>query len=325
MVPLAAARTFQNRYAEAVGWASRAIPEAKRGRAPDALAEAYKILDLALWESGRSDKATHGELALTIYDQLGDLRNQALVLNNMGAIAHDRSRWEESSTLYRRGLALADQIGDRSLGALMKFNLTEILIDRGLLDEAESLIREVIRLWKAAGAEADVAEANRELARILARRGRFDEAGSLLEATRAYQAHEGIVAEVLRTDVRRGEVMLLEGRAEDALEVLRSSERIAATTDGGAVVETSIARLEGCALLQLGRTEAARDLLERALHRARENGERLEEALALDALIELASHEGAAMDQELVDARAVALRDLGVGGPPPFATGLLAA
>ena len=195
-------------------------PEAKRGRARDALAEAYKILDLALWESGDLARANNGERALGIYDELGDLRNQAIVLNNMGLIAHDRSRWEESTDLYRRGLDIADRIGDRSLGALMKFNVTEVLIDRGLLDEAEPLIREVIRLWRAAGAQTDVAEANRELGRLLARRGDFEEANNLFDATRAYQLHEGTTAEVLRTDVRRIELRLLEGRADEALELV---------------------------------------------------------------------------------------------------------
>ncbi len=324
MVPLAAARTHQNRYAEAVRWARQAIPEAKRGRAPDALAEAYKILDLALWESGRLDRATHGELALAIYDELNDLRNQALVLNNMGLIAHDRSNWEESSALYQRGLELADRIGDRSLGALMKFNLTEILIDRGLLDDAEPVIREVIRLWRAAGAETDVAEANRELARLLSRRGQFDEARSLLDATRAYQVQRGITAEVLRTDVRRSELFLLEARAGEALEVLAAAERMAATIDGGAVVETSLLRLQGCAMLQLGQIKAARRALDAALRRARERGERLDEALALDALIHLDTRDDA-VRRELVEARAAAFRDLGVAVAPPFATGIVGA
>jgi class 3 adenylate cyclase/tetratricopeptide (TPR) repeat protein len=323
MVPLAAARTHQNRYAEAVRWARQAIPEAKRGRARDALAEAYKILDLALWESGRLDRATHGELALAIYAELNDLRNQALVLNNMGLIAHDRSNWEESSALYQRGLAIADRIGDRSLGALMKFNLTEILIDRGLLDDAEPVIREVIRLWRAAGAETDVAEANRELARLLSRRGHFDEARSLLDATRAYHAHEGIAAEVLRTDVRRSELLLLEGRSEEALGVLAAAAREAVTTDGGAVVETSLIRLQGCALLQLGRIDAARDALGRALRRARAHDERLEEALSLDALIHLDAR-SAVVRPELVEARAAAFRDLGIAVAPAFATGIAA-
>ena len=146
------------------------------------------MLDLAYLENGEIEKATHSGQALAIYEELGDLRNQALILNNQGLIAHDASRWDDSGALYGRGLAIADQIGDRSLGALMKYNLSEILIDQGRYVEAEPLIREVIRLWRASGAEGDVAEGQRELARLLARRGDVEGARPLLEAARAYQS-----------------------------------------------------------------------------------------------------------------------------------------
>jgi class 3 adenylate cyclase/tetratricopeptide (TPR) repeat protein len=321
LVPLAAVGYFKNRYREGINWATRAIDEAQRGEARDALAEAYKFLDLLLWESGQIDKATHSARALEIYEQLGDLRNQALVLNNMGAIAHDTSRWEESSALYRRGLDLADRISDRSLGSLMKFNLVEILIDRGLMDEAEPLIREVIRLWRAAGAEADVAEANRELARLLARRGSFDDARVLLDSARAYQVHAGKTAEVLRTDVRRIELLLLEQRSADALELVDAAQHMASVTDGGSVVEASLIRLRGCASLQVDRVEEARAQLERALDRARERLDRLEEALTLDALIEVAER----LDEPtgpLEADRAEVFAELAISAAPPFARGL---
>jgi len=243
------------------------------------------------------------------------------VLNNMGGIAHARSKWEESSELFRRGLELADRIGDRSLGALMKYNLAEILIDRGLLDDAEPLIREVIRLWKAAGAEADTAEANRELARLLARRGEFDQARTLLDATRAYQVQEGIAAEVLKTDMRRAELMLLEGRPADALEIVASAERSAASTEGGGVLETSLLRLRGSALVQLGWLAPANEALADALRRARNDGDRLEEALSLDAIQVAESRQGdlRAEDQQ---ERAAAFHELAITAAPPFARGI---
>ena len=324
LVPLSAVRYFQNRYAEGIDLGNRAIREAERGHARDALAEAYKMLDLSLWESGAIELATHGQLALEIYDELGDVRNQALVLNNMGAIAHDRSRWEESSTLYRRGLDLADKIGDRSLGALMKFNLTEILIDRGLYDEAEPLIRGVIRLWRAAGADADVAEAQRELARLLARRGDVEEARTLLDGARTYQVSAGKTAEVLRTDVRRIESLLLEGRPDDAIDLLDQVDRMAATTDGGRVVETSLARLRGCAYLQLGNYDEADVSLTWALTTAGHRKERFEEALSADGLVALQKKRGR-VDRDLVATRAALLREMGISATPAFATGFVAA
>ena len=323
LVPMSAVRYFQNRYADGIIWGNRAIMEAKRGHARDALAEAYKMLDLSLWESGAIEQATHGELALAIYDELGDVRNQALVLNNMGAIAHDTSRWEESSALYRRGLELAEKIGDRSLGALMKFNLTEILIDRGLYDEAEPLIREVTRLWRAAGAEADVAEAQRELSRLLARRGDFDGARTLLDGARAYQVRAGKTAEILRTDVRRVELLLLEGLAGDAIDLLDHLDRMAASTDGGHVVDTSLARLRGSAYLQLGQYEEAGARLRWALTTARHRQERFDEALSIDALVALDEKTGR-VDGSLVAERTALLGEMGILATPAFASGVVA-
>jgi tetratricopeptide (TPR) repeat protein len=240
----------------------------------------------------------------------------------MGAIAHDTSRWEESTALYRRGLELADRIGDRSLGALMKFNFTEILIDRGLYDEAEPQIREVIRLWRAAGAEADVAEANRELARLLARRGQFAEAETLLDGARDYQVGAAKAAEVLRTDVRRIELSLLEGDPDKALQLLGSADRMASTTDGGTVVEPTLARLRGSAYAQQGRTADAEERLRWAVSEARHRDERFEEALALDALVTLGERAGA-VDADVVQARDLLFKEMGITVAPAFSTGFV--
>lgn len=319
MVPIAAVKYFQNRRVESIEWCLRAVREARRGGARDALAEAYKVLDLAYLENGQIEKATYSRLALAIYEELGDLRNQALVLNNEGLIAHDASRWDDSRALYQQALAIAEQIGDRSMGALMKYNLSEILIDQGRYDEAEPLIREVIRLWRASGAEGDVAEGQRELARLLARRGDIQDAQGLLLAARAYQASSAKHGEVLRTDARIAEMLLLAGMAEEALAVVERAALEAETTDGGAVMEPTLARLRGWAHLQMDRLDDARAALDRALRLARRRREVLEEALALDGLVALAVRTGRPID-DLANARRTLFERLGIIDPPRFAT-----
>jgi class 3 adenylate cyclase/tetratricopeptide (TPR) repeat protein len=319
LVPIAAVKYFQNKRVESIEWCERAIKEAKRGGAKDALAEAYKVLDLAYLENGEIDKATHSEDALAIYEELGDLRNQALILNNQGLIAHDASRWDDSRALYSRGLAIAEQIGDRSLGALMKYNLSEILIDQGRYDEAEPLIREVIRLWRASGAEGDVAEGQRELARLLARRGEIEDARPLLDSARAYQAQTGKHGEVLRTDARIAELLLIAGEAADALAVLDGADHLAATTDGGSVLEPTLARLRGWAYLQAGRPDEAARAFDTAVALSRRREEALEEALALDGLVALGYRAGR-RQPEVELARANLFARLGIIHAPPFAT-----
>jgi tetratricopeptide (TPR) repeat protein len=318
---VAAVKYYQNRHVESIEWCHRAIREAKRGGAKDALADAYKVLDLAQLENGEIEKATHSDEALAIYEELGDLRNQALVLNNLGLIAHDASRWDDSGSLYSRGLAIADRIGDRSLGALMKYNLSEILIDQGRYDEGEPLIREVIRLWRAAGAVGDVAEGQRELARLLARRGDVEGAQPLLESARAYQASTGKQGEVLRTDARIAEMLLIAGKSDEAFVVIDGADHLAATTDGGSVLEPTLARLRGWAYVQSGRAfdDEAQRSFDLALELARTRGEALEEALTLDGIATLRQLLRRS-SAEITSWRAALFTQLGIVDAPPFST-----
>ena len=199
-----------------------------------------------------------------------------------------RSHWDESGALTVA--ALRSRTDRRPIARrLMKYNLSEILIDQGRYDEAEPLIREVIRLWRASGADGDVAEGQRELARLLARRGDIDGARPLLEAARAYQYQTSKQGEVLRTDARIAEMLLIAGAADEALVVIDGADHLAASTDGGSVLEPTLARLRGWALLQSGRAvdvEAERSF-ETALDLAQGRGEALEEALTLDGLASL--------------------------------------
>jgi len=319
LVPIAAVKYWQNKRIESIAWGRFAIEEARRGDARDALAEAYKFLDLAYFENGEVAQATHSDAALAIYEELGDLRNQAFILNNQGAFAHEASRWDDARALFERALALAEKIGDRSVAALTKYNFSEILIDQGRYHEAEPLIREVIRVWRASGAEGDVAEGERELARLLARRGDIDGARPLLERARIYQARSGKQGEVLRTDVRIAEMLLLASEPSEALKVIEGADHLAATTDGGSVSEPSLARLRGWAYLQTGRSADAELAMAEALELARRRNDTHEEALTLDGLLALGSVTGARRDDLQRDRRELFER-LGILEPPQFPT-----
>jgi class 3 adenylate cyclase/tetratricopeptide (TPR) repeat protein len=324
MVPIAAVKYFQNRRVESIAWCQRAIAEARRGHARDALAEAYKLLDLAYLENGQIEQARYSRLALAIYEELGDLRNQALVLNNTGLLAQEAAQWDEARSLFEQALALSEQIGDRGMGALMQYNMSEILIDQGRYDEAEPLIRGAIRLWRASGADGDVAEGQRELARLLARRGELATARPLLEEARAFQVRTGKPGEVLRTDAWLAELLLLAGETDEAMAVLERANALLASTDGGVVMRPTLARLRGWGLLQLGRLEEAGDSLEEALQASKRRSDVREEALTLDAmltLVRLVAHAPAELEQ----ARHDRFEQLGIVEPPHFPTNAVGA
>lgn len=317
MVQIAGVLYLQSRRVESIAWSRRAAREAKRANERFALAEAYKVLDLALLENGEIEKARYSERALSIYEELGDLRSQVLVLNNLGLIAHDRSEWDRSRALYQRALELADLIGDRSMGALVKYNISEILIDQGWYEKAQPLLREAIRVWRASGAEADVAEGQRELARLLARRrqdGDLETARRLLDAARTEQLLADKRGEVLQTDSRIAELLVFAAQSRDALVVIERALAEAKTTDGGSVVVPRLVRLRGWALLQGGRNDEADTSMRLALRLSRKRGDAHETALSMDGLIAIASRTGGPV-ADLESARDTVFAMLGIAKP----------
>ena len=317
MVARAGVRFFQNQRVKAIRWARLAEKEAKRSGARDALAQAYKTLDVAFKENGQLEKAIYSPKALEIYQELGDLRNQAIILNNIGAQAQDRSEWDEARELYERSLMLFERMGDRTTAGLAKFNIGQILSDQGRYEEAEPLLREVLRVWRAAGADADVAEARRELGKIFARTDRLDAAADILDEARAEQLATGQQGEVLSTDVRRIEVRLFARETDVALAAIDEATDLARSTDGGSVFLPMLERLRACALLQMGRTDEATGLLEHAVVEAQRRGDDYEHALTLDALI-VARSEAHQPTGELERERALLTKKLGIVAIPSF-------
>ena len=279
MVLVAATKFLQTRRVESIEWSRRAEREAKRGHARRTLAEAYKYLDLALLENGEIEKTGYSKIGLAIYEELGDLHNQALVLNNLGIIEYDRSNWDAARDYYQRALDLANSFGGRVMAALVKYNISEILNDQGRGDEAEPLLREVVRVWKAAGSLADVAEGNRELAKSLIQRGDLETARHLLDEARAEQVTAGKDGEVLRTDARIAQLLVMAGQSTSALEVIHVATRRAASIDGGSTVTPMLERLRGWALVQDGDAEGAEETWLAMLAAARGRRDRFETAL----------------------------------------------
>jgi len=317
MVVVAGTRYFENRRVESIEWARRAAREARRSQAKDALAQAYKLLDLALKENGQIEKAVYSRRALALYEELGDLRNQALILNNLGILAQERSRWDEALELYQRALEIMDRLGDRANAGLAKYNIAEILSDQGRLDEAEVLLREVLRVWRASGAEADVAEARRELGKLFARRAEYETAQELFEAAEAEQIRAGKAGEALATAVRKRELDILAGRGPGALHAIDTTIEQANQTEGGSVFLPMLHRLRAWALVQCGRVDEGRTEILAALASARRRNDAFETALLVDALIATGPAEPAAT-MGLAKERQELAERLGIVSMPRF-------
>ena len=292
MVMNAGTRFLENRRSESIRWAWEAEREARQSEAKDALAQAYKLLDMALKESGHVEKAVYSSRALELYEELGDLRNQALILNNQGIIAQERSSWDEALNLYRRSLAIFEATGDRSNACLASYNIAEILSDQGRLDEAEALLRDVLRVWRSQGATADVADARREMGKLLARRGEFDAAAEQLSMAHAEQVRTGKGGEALATEVRIAEMEVLRGSGPKVLESIEETLGLADRTEGGSVFVPILSRLRAVATAQAGRYPEAEQQLDDALRSAQRRADLYEIALTLHALVAIRTANG---------------------------------
>jgi class 3 adenylate cyclase/tetratricopeptide (TPR) repeat protein len=287
-------RQYQRRPRQGIDWCRRAIREAERSKADDALAQAYFILDWAYLALGAPEEAGYSQRAIEIYERLGDLDRLASVLNNLGGWAYLDGRWEEAVDFGERSKNALEQIGDQVSASIAAFNIAEIRADQGKIEGIEAALRDVLRVQKAAGNLFDVALTTSVLGRQLARAGRFEEAEALLEEAGGLIAAEGDDVEFLTTGARRVECFVLQGETSQAVALSDELLAIARAVDGVSVQIAMLHRLRGWALAQGGQIGTGRKELEESLRIAGLRDENYsirsadyETALSLDALAEL--------------------------------------
>jgi class 3 adenylate cyclase/tetratricopeptide (TPR) repeat protein len=286
---LATVRQRQGRMAEAIVLCRAAMTEAEAAGAEAALANACFILDWALVESGRARDAVYSQRALELYNKLGELDREAMVLNNMGGFAYRDGRWDEAVALYRRGAELHVRAGDVGSSAFGDCNVAEVLADQGRLDEARVLLARARRTWRSTGHEWGVASADALLGRVAVRAGRHDEGIALLhQALRAFKA--------LRTtdDATWVETLIAEAYAMsgEPQAALNAADLVLAGLSSGARLAALLHRVRGFAFAQLGDLSSAEDSLEASLAEGRAQDEDYEIAMTLDALERLVARTG---------------------------------
>jgi class 3 adenylate cyclase/tetratricopeptide (TPR) repeat protein len=311
-VAYASVRKDQGRQSDVIKWCLKAIPEAEAAGDKDALARAYTLLESAFVNLGMWEKAVYSDRALGLYEDLGDLWGQGVVLNNLGARAYFEGRWNEAIDLYQRGRDSWDKIGDAVSAAFGTVNAGEILSDQGRLDEAEPVFRKALRVWKAAGDRSGVAYALSNLGRLAYRRGEFDEAVSMLDEARAEFVATGADADTLEADARIAECKLFAGKTEEALQLAEELlGRTKADTGATGPLTAMLYRLKGSALVRLCDLTPAREALERSLWIARSRNARYDIALTLGSLAALAVAESSPADHYSDERRSI-LDGLGV-------------
>ena len=89
---------------------------------------------------------------------VGDVRRRAMLLNNLGVVAHVRGRWDEALQLYEEAREAFEQVGDRWFATLAISNRGAIFRDRGELDAAAPLFRAALRVARAARSGSRIAD-----------------------------------------------------------------------------------------------------------------------------------------------------------------------
>ncbi len=310
-----AIRARQGRSLETTEWCRRAIDEATGVDARHALAHAYYLLDYALVALGRNEEAVYSERALAIYEELGELPEQAAILNNLGMFAYFENRWDRAIEFYRRAEEIWERSGDRWLASLATGNRAELLSDQGRFEEAEPLLKSALRIARAAGSTARAADICDFYGRLAARVGRFEEAHALLEEAHAEYQSAGARGELLMIDARIAECLAFEGRAEEALARVEAALDLLPRLEGVFVVLPYLLRIRGWALLALGRVDEGREVLRSSLAGAHEKHADYEVALTADLLAAVERALGEP-DDELEAVRDAIFEELGVVAPP---------
>lgn len=276
-------RYLQGKYRDAMRWSAIGADEARRADDREALAYAYNTMHLAYLHAGHPEEQPYGEMALAIYEEIGDLRMQGHCLNNLAIGAMQAGRWELSSDLLHRAADLFRRLGDTANEANAVYNRADLLIRQGRFAEAEPLLATALRVARTADDHELVALAQREQGRTLCGLGRWDEARERFDDARDRLLQLDLPQEVIALDAAVAECLLLSGHIDEGA-VLVADALARARALRATPLMAPLLRVQGFGLLAAGRVREARSVLEAGIPLAGGTDGQYEHALIMLAL-----------------------------------------
>jgi tetratricopeptide (TPR) repeat protein len=310
-VRYAVCRVQQGRYADARRWAERGLAEAEAAHELKAEAKAHAVLHaVELWLGGPKAEQ-HGETALRIFEQLGDLTEQALMLNNMAVRRLAEGRWPDALQMFTRAAETFRRIGDAPNAANADYNRADVLVRQGRSDEALPLLRNTLRVARAVGDEDLVALVRKEIGRAQSRAGDVSAGLMLLQQARTELSRLREPQEVVDADIASAEAHLLAGCPEKALAVIKGALAEAASIHAATLLPSAY-RVQAAALLATGEVAQARAALGEGLRQSSSPDVAHERGFLLAVAARIARHDqdpsAAQLEQQADDA----LQSLGV-------------
>jgi tetratricopeptide (TPR) repeat protein len=262
----AVCRVSQGRYADARRWAERALHDAEAASELDAEAQAHLVLHTVdLWSAGL-EGPRHGEMALQIFEQLGDLSGQAHTMNNLAMRRIFEGRWPDALPMLARAADTFRRVGDATNAANADYNQADLLVRQGR-DEAWRLLENTMRLARAVGDEELVALVRKEQGRAKSRGGDVETGLRLLQDARDQLMKLREPQEVVDADIASAEAHLLAGRPEQALILIQGALTEAASLHAATLLP-SARRVQAAALWATGDGAQARIALAEGLRQS---------------------------------------------------------
>jgi class 3 adenylate cyclase/tetratricopeptide (TPR) repeat protein len=260
-------RLSQGRYADARRWAERSLAEAEPANELPAQALAHLVLQAVTVELGGPNAEQHGETALRIFEKLGDLTNQAQMLNNMAMQRFYAGHWSDALPMFARAAESFRRVGDAINAANADYNRADGLVKQGRLDEALPLLQNTLRVARAVGDEDLVALVRKEIGRAQSRAGDVPAGLILLEEARTQLIKLREPHEVVDADIASAEAHLLAGRPEKALVLIEDALTEAASIHAATLLPSAY-RVQAAALLATGEVAQAGRALAEGLRRS---------------------------------------------------------
>jgi tetratricopeptide (TPR) repeat protein len=287
---LAVIRLGQERPADARRWAARAVSAARESGNLDVLANALMLGDIADAVLGKPDVGAATSEALHICIEQGYRPREAAARENLGSFAFLAGRWGETVDWYAQSRQVAIEVGNASGAAKVDLNLADLLTRQGQLDRAEALLEHAIRVFRASGMESERAYGELLRSRVLLARGELHDADALARVVAEAYRVMGLRESVLEALLVAAEVAVRRGDHDEALALL---DLELGSGEEPALLRPAISLVRAGALLGLGRTAQAHEVVNAGLATAREQGLLFEEALLRWARADLAAEPNA--------------------------------
>jgi class 3 adenylate cyclase/tetratricopeptide (TPR) repeat protein len=310
-VRYAACRVNQGRYANARQWAEQGLAEAEAANELKAQAQAHAVLHLVEVWSGAPNSEQHGETALRIFEQLGDLTGQAHMLNNLAVRLLAEGRWPDALPMFARAAESFRRIGDATNAANADYNQADVLVRQGRSGEALPLLENSLRVARAVGDEDLVALVGKEMGRAQSRAGHVPAGLKLLHEARAQLAKLREPQEIVDADIATAEAHLLAGSPGMALAVIERALPDAASIRAATLLPSAY-RVQAAALLATGEVAQARMALAEGLRRSSSPDVAHERGFLLAVAARIAHYEQDPRAADLEQEASAALGSLGV-------------